>query len=161
MTPNSYKQTDARWANKLVGFGSGKYQTFYYVGCVVCCITYLYNLVTGRDLNPSQVNDLLKSAGAFSGAAVYWSRVPFALPELKWYWRDYNYNWALDAKVKYWITVNPKVPVLIEVVEPSSVTKKHWILALGGGKMYNSITGLIQPTSTYKDWTGAARFSRS
>lgn len=160
MTP-VYRQSDSRWANKLVGFGVGKFQTFRYVGCVICGITYILNSTFGYNLTPAQVNDKIKAVNGFVGASVYWSRVPLAFPELKWYWRNYNYNWILNAAIRIWILIKPKVPVLAEVYEPSSVTKKHWITLIGGGKCYDSITGMIRATSTWKNYTGAARYDRS
>ena len=156
-----YRQSDPRWARKIVGFGSGVYQSFQYVGCVVTALTYLLNSTFGYNHTPDQVNDKLKAVRAFTGAAILWARVPLAFPELKWYWRDYNWNPLVNVAVRIWILINPKVPVLAEVYEPASITKKHWVLMLGNQKFYNSINGRIQPTSDYKNYTGAARFGRA
>lgn len=153
----TYKQGDLRWSKKIVGFGN-KNQTFENVGCTVCDITYLHNTLTGEDLTPLEVNQRLKDVGAFVGAAVYWKLVPLAFKELTWKYRDYNFN---NPLVWSWIHIWPKVPVLAEVYEPRSVTKRHWVLLLGNKKLYNSITGSVQPTSVYRTWTGSARFSRS
>lgn len=162
MTPR-YAQTDKRWANEIVGFGT-KTQTFKNVGCTVTALTYLYNEVTGKNLTPPEVNERLKNIApdkngrrGFIGASIYWVNIYKALPELQWVYRDWNYN---NAIVAAWIYIYPKVPVLAEVVEPKSVTGRHWLLLIGGRKFFNPLTGNIQPTSDYKVWTGSSRFKK-
>ncbi len=128
--PTTYKQGDSRYATKIVGFG-GPGQNFRNVGCTVCDITYLYNLVTNQDLRPDEINNRLKALGqydkkknpqgAFIGASVVWSNVQRALWQLQFVYRDYNYN---NPLVWAWINIWPKLPVLVEVVKPESVTKR-------------------------------------
>ena len=156
--PTAYKQGDARWALKIVGFGT-KAQNFANVGCTVCDITYLFNVVTNQNVTPDVINDRLKAAGAFVGAAVLWTKVASALPALKFVYRDYNYN---NPLVWAWINVWPRLPVLVEVYKKESVTKRHWVLYLGSQKMYDPIRGQIISTSSagYTPATGSARFSR-
>lgn len=156
MTP--YKQGDSRWANKIVGFGN-KTHTFKNVGCTVCDITYLYNYVTGKDERPDVINERLQKAKAFIGPAVYWARISNALPELKFHYRDYNYN---NPVVWAWINLWPQLPVLVEVYKKDSPTLKHWVTYIGNRKMYDPIKGQIISTSTpgYTPATGSARFHR-
>lgn len=158
MTP-VYKQSDKRWASEIVGFGT-RGQNFGNVGCTVCALTYLLNSKFGYDLTPDQVNDRLKYVKAFVGASLYWGRVQLAFPQLKFAFRDYNYS---NPLVWAWINVNPRLPVFVEVLKSDSSTGKHWVLYLGGQKMYDSIRGEIISTSTpgYKVATGSARYSRA
>lgn len=162
-----YKQADPRWAKKIVGFGN-KSQTFEHVGCTVSDITYLYNFVTGKNFTPEDINGKLitlgeysakNQRGAFIGASIMWKNIEKALPELKWVYRDYNYN---NTKVWSWITLWPRLPVLVEIYKSDSVTKRHWVVYLGGQKMYDPIQGKILSTSTpgYNTPTGSSRFSR-
>lgn len=151
--PTPYKQTDARWKNEKLGFGSS---TIGQAGCTISCIGYLHNKKTGEDLTPSQVNAKLKAVKAFSGGLVIWSRVPLAFPELTWKYRDYNYN---NALVWSWINIWPRVPVLVENVLSGSVSGHHWRLFLGGGMCYNPLSGKVESTSVYKVLSGSARYS--
>lgn len=151
MTP--YKQTDIRWRDEKLGFGSS---TIGQAGCTISCIGYLHNKLTGQDLNPSQVNAKLKAVGAFSYSLVVWYKVPLAFPELVWKYRDYNYN---NAIVWSWINVWPRVPVLVECAMPGSVSGRHWRLFVGGGRCYNPLSGAVESTSVYPILTGSARFS--
>lgn len=150
---NNYLQTDPRWADKVVGFG-GRYDTFKRVGCTVAALTHIINRVYGSDLTPLQVNERLKAQNAFVGALVYWYRVSYAFPKLKWVNRDYNYN---NAVVWSWIHVWPRVPVMVEVYEPASPTRKHWVAFIGNRMMFNPLRG-IRPTSDYRIFTGSARY---
>lgn len=155
----AFRQSDPKWANRVVGFGNST-QTFRYVGCTVCDITYLLNEKFGYNLTPDQVNEKLKVAKAFVGAAVLWANVSKAFPELKWAYRDHNYN---NLLVWSWINVFPHLPVLVEVYKPESTTSRHWVLYLGGQKMYDPIQGAIIPTGTkgYTPATGSSRFTRA
>lgn len=168
--PTTFRQSDPRWGNKIVGFGSGKYQSFAYVGCVVCALTYLYNHVTGRNITPDEFNSNLKKLGqyhatknpkgAFIGALIVWSNIKWIYPELQFVYRDYNYN---NARVWSWINITPRMPVIVEVYKSDSITRRHWVLYLGGQKMYDSILGKILSTSTrgYTPGTGSARFKKA
>lgn len=158
-----YSQKDPRWANKIIGFGSST-DTFKNVGCVVCDITYVYNKLTNQDITPDEINKRLKAVPkqkngykAFIGALVYWPNIQVALPELKFSYRDYNYN---NILVWSWINIWPRVPVLAEVYEMKSPTKRHWITLIGDQKLYNPLTGKIQSTSIYNTWMGSARFNK-
>jgi len=152
--PTPYKQTDTRWKNEILGFGK---TTIGQAGCTISCIGYLHNLLTGEDLNPSQVNAKMKAVGAFSAGLVLWSKVGLAFPELVFKYRDYNYN---NFLVWSWINVSPKVPVLVENILPASVSGRHWRLFLGGQKCYNSLSGAIESTSVYTILSGSARFAK-
>lgn len=148
-----YLQTDARWANEIVGFGGAR-DTFKRVGCTVTALTELINRTHGTDYKPNQVNDLLKSKKAFLGALLVWSRVPLAFPKLAWYFRDYNYN---NAVVAAWIYVYPRLPVMVEVKTALSPTGKHWVLYIGGRQLFDPLYGL-RSTSYYPIATGSARY---
>lgn len=152
--PTAYKQTDPRWSSKKLGNGSS---TIGQAGCTISCIGYLHNSLTGQNLNPLEVNNLLKLAGAFSNSLVLWSKVQYAFPELKFYYRDYNYS---NPIVWSWINLSPRVPVLVENLMPGSVSGRHWRLFLGQGLCYNPLSGKIESTSVYKTLTGAARFTK-
>lgn len=154
MSPTPYKQTDSRWRSIKLGFGSA---TIGQGGCTISCIGYLHNLVTGQNLTPAEVNAKLKSVGAFSGSLVLWAKVSTAFPELKFKYRDYNYN---NALVWSWINVWPRLPVLVENLMPGSVSGKHWRLFVGSGKCYNPLSGAIESTSVYPTLTGSARYSK-
>lgn len=151
--PTEYKQGDSRWANEIVGFGKF---TMKAAGCTVSCIGYIHNKATGQNLTPHDINERLKAAKAFSGSLILWARIPIAFPELKFVFRDYNYN---NFLVWSWININPRFPVLVECVLPNTAGGRHWRVFVGGGKCYNPISGAIESTSKYPTLTGSARYS--
>jgi hypothetical protein len=148
-----FKQTDTRWKNEKLGFGS---TTIGQAGCVICDLGELHFRLTGEDLNPSQVNARLKSVKAFKGDLVIWGMVEKTFPELKFVYRDGNYN---NFNVWRWINIFPRVPVLVQALA-NSTSGYHWRLFIGGGKCYNSLTGIIESTSVYSKLTGSARYTR-
>jgi hypothetical protein len=152
MTP--YKQTDPRWNNVRLGYGP---TTIGKAGCVISCIGYLHNSLTGSNLTPLEVNTALLKAKAYVGDLVLWSRVPKAFPELQFKFRDYNYK---NLLVWSWINIWPRLPVLVQNLLPGSSSGSHWRLFLGNQKCYNPLSGSIESTSVYKILTGSARFTR-
>lgn len=138
------KQSDPRWADELLG--NSLTLTIGNSGCAITCLTMLYNYVTGKKLTPSDVNKKMKAVNGFSGALIIWAKIAEALPELKWVYRDYNYQ---NAKVAYYVYIK-RIPVMVEVVPGSAAsTLRHWVLFLGNQKMADPINGLIRPTNTY------------
>ena len=147
-------QRDPKWISKTLGFSRltiGKY------GCTLTSLTMLLNRTFGWQLTPVDVNQRLKDFGAFQGALVLWARIPLAYPQLKWVWRDYNYN---NVKVAWYVYVR-KLPVLVEVNGAKIGAPKHWVLYTGGRQMVDPwpISGAIRPT-TYYPATGSAIFDK-
>lgn len=149
-----YGQTDKRWSKELLGFSK---LTIGGYGCVVTALANLHNHLFDTKITPSEMNIKLKEVKAFTGALIIWQRVPLAFPKLKFIARDRNYN---NALVKAWITIYPRVPVIgqvwVSVKWPS-----HFFLMIGGGKIVDSLDGKVKPSSSYKEYIGSARYTRS
>jgi len=148
-----YSQRDPRWASEKLGFSSYKIGTH---GCTLTSLTNLLNRVFGYQFTPDQVNARLKSFGAFSGALLYWSQVPKAYPELKFVYRDYNYN---NVKVA-WYVYGLKLPVMVEVNGASIGASKHWVLYIGNRQCVDPWVGRVVSTATYPA-TGDALFKKA
>jgi len=146
-------QRDPRWANKTLGFSSLTIGSY---GCTLTCLTMLLNRMLGYNLTPDKVNDDLKKAKAFSGALLWWARVPMAYPQLKWVRRDYNY---LNILVAWYVYVKG-LPVMVEVNAASIGASKHWVLYIGERKCVDPWQGKIVSTFTYPA-TGDAIYARA
>lgn len=147
-------QRDPQWISKTLGFSRltiGNY------GCVLTCLTMLLNRSFGLQLTPPQVNEKLKSVNAFTGALILWARVPLAFPQLKWVYRDYNYN---NVRVA-WYVYGRGIPVMVEVNGSKIGASKHWVLFIGNRQMIDPwpIGGAVRPTSYYP-LTGDAVFDK-
>jgi len=145
-------QRNPSWTNKTLGFSKltiGKY------GCTLTALTMLLNRKFGYKLTPPDVNFMLKEKKAFVGALILWARVPLAFPELKWVYRDYNYN---NVKVS-WYVYGRGIPVLVEVNASYIGAVKHWVLFIGNRQMVDPWTGTVRSTSHYPP-TGDAIFDR-
>ncbi len=152
MTIKPLNQRDARWKNKYLGFSKltiGNY------GCTITCLTMLINFVEGKNYGVDEVNDKLKTAKAFQGALLIWSRVPLAFPSLKWVKRGYNYN---NIEVAFNVYVND-MPVMVEVNGAKIGASKHWVLFTGSGKANDPWFGKVISTSMYP-LTGYAIYGR-
>lgn len=65
--PLIYKQTDPRWGNVLLGFGTDPSDNLYNFGCVVTCLT-MTACYYGRNETPPTINQKLKDKNAFTSA---------------------------------------------------------------------------------------------
>jgi len=68
-----YRQADARWHFVVVGNGGGgPHDTIGYIGCMITSLGMSAGALNGtdHDWSPDTVNDLLKTASAFSGVLV-------------------------------------------------------------------------------------------
>lgn len=146
-------QRDPRWAGKKLGFSDLTIGSY---GCTLTSLTMLLNRLFGYNLTPDVVNDKLKLAKAFSGALIWWARVPLAYPQLKWIRRDYNYSNILVA----WYIYVLRLPVLVEVNGASIGPNRHWVLYIGNRQCVDPWTGKVVSTSTYPA-IGDALFQRA
>ena len=77
-----YSQRDLRWAWKKLGNSN---LTIYNWGCFLCCLA----MIVGK--RPDEVNEILKSAGAFNGANIISDKAAKALG-LAYFGKDSNIN---------------------------------------------------------------------
>jgi len=153
MTVTPLSQRDPRWKNKYLGFSKLTIGSY---GCTLVSLTVLLNYIEGKNYTPDQVNENLKKVKAFSGALLYWSRVPLAYPSLKWIKRAYNYN---NVEVG-WYVYGKKLPVLVEVNASSIGAVRHWVLFIGNRQMCDPWVGKIEPTNKYP-LTGYSLYQRA
>lgn len=65
--PRFYWQGDPEWGHQVLGFSR---ETIAEEGCLVTSLAMASNALAGTEWNPSDVNDIAVSAGAFRGAAL-------------------------------------------------------------------------------------------
>jgi len=131
MTFKPLKQTDPRWANKKLGNSNlGK------IGCVCTCAA----MAAGT--TPDKVVD---ACDFTPNGEIYWTSL--AKIGLSFVWRGYKYS---NSEVLKYIADCGFC--LVEVLHPSGI--KHWILAIGGGKILDPLTGRECSLSKYKNLTG-------
>jgi hypothetical protein len=157
ITTSFYRQKDIRWANYRLGFST------YTIGGFGCTITSLCNLLSslGVTVTPPQLNDRLKAVNGFAPdktgmkCLVIWSKVVELFPQLKSFWRGYNYdNNAVLAGIK------SGVPVLVEV---QLGAYRHWILFVGDKLMVDPLRSFFkkhESTSKYAVLTGYCVFTK-
>ncbi len=158
ITTSLYRQKDFRWTNVKLGF------SLYTIGGFGCTITSICNLLSslGVTVTPPQLNDRLKSVNGYAPdrtgqrCLVIWSKVIFLFPQLKSFWRGYNYdNTAVLASIK------KGMPALVEV---QLGAYRHWVLFVGDKLMVDplrSIPRKQESTGKYPVLTGYCLFVRS
>lgn len=153
MTITPLSQRNPAWGSKTLGFSTLKIKDY---GCTLVSLCMLLNYIDNANYTPDQVNERLKKVKAFSGALLYWSRVPLAYPSLKWVKRAYNYN---NVEVG-WYVYGKKLPVMVEVNASSIGAPRHWILFKGDRKANDPWTGTEIATSKYP-LTGYSLYQRA
>lgn len=141
-----YSQRDSRWASIRLGTGSGNTTTISSHGCTVTAIGMVV------EKTPEEVNSLFIKHGSFSSLKespdvinlVNWQRIDEAITSLEFEWRGYSYE---DDKVKAAIGKNGFC--LVEINAAPIGGTKHWVLAIGGGKIYDPFDGKEKAFSTY------------
>ncbi len=151
--PTYFSQTDKRWSTKKLGFSTLSIGGY---GCAITAIANLHNHLFDTAITPAEVNDALKKVKAFTGALIYWDRVPLAYPKLKFVSRDRNYN---NALVWAWIHVFPRVPVIGQVWV-NATWPSHFFLMIGNGKIVDSLDGKVKPSTSYKAYIGSVRYTK-
>lgn len=139
-----------RWSPwNVIPLGFPKHgQTISSHGCTITCVGML------GGLNPDQVNQKLQSVTGFQESSILWQKINEAIPWLSFEWRGYAYD---DDKVKAAITKNGGCLVEVDFDGNTARTDdKHWVLAIGGGKIYDPWTGKEELFSKYSIKTGYA-----
>lgn len=140
-------QRDPRWKNTPLGT-SPDGQTIGGYGCTITCLAML------AGLTPDEVNRRLNAVpkdgngntGYAQGVLLYWLRIKEAIPWLNFSWRGYSYD---NEKVKAAIAKNGGCLVEVDFDGTPRTDDRHWVLYIGGGKMYDPWTGTERPTSDY------------
>lgn len=145
-------QTDPRWKTKK--YANGVY-TIGEKGCALTALTNVINSVSTSALTPPQVDEKLKAVGGYSGANLYWVKVPKAFPQLKFIYRDWNYS---NPIVSYYVYLL-HMPVIVAVRTP--FTPLHFVTYIGDTKMIDSQDGKIKSTGFYPTRTGSVRYQRA
>lgn len=131
-------------------------------GCTLTAICNWHNAVFKTNITPRELNDILSAKNLYSYdgsgyAVINWVKLPQALPYLKFVYRDWNYN---NPIVWAWINMWPRVPVIVQV-RISAKFPSHFVLAIGGGKIVDSLDGKIKAFGTYTNPIGSARLNRA
>lgn len=134
-------QRDPKWANLTLGYGTG---TIGQYGCTITAITMLLNS-KGANLNPSQVNDKMKDAGAFVGNLVWWAKLPQAFPQITSVYKYYTYDNEIVKGL-----IKQGYPVVVCVDGTPIGSSQHWVLYVGDQTLLDPWDGKGKPTSTYK-----------
>lgn len=134
-------QRDPKWANVILGYGPGNIGQY---GCTITAITMLLNS-KGANLNPSQVNDKMKDAGAFVGNLVWWAKLPQAFPQITSVYKYYTYDNEIVKGL-----IKQGYPVVVCVDGSPIGSSQHWVLYVGDQTLLDPWDGKGKPTSTYK-----------
>lgn len=134
-------QRDPKWANLTLGYGTG---TIGQYGCTITAITMLLNS-KGANLNPSQVNDKMKDAGAFVGNLVWWAKLPQAFPQITSVYKYYTYDNEIVKGL-----IKQGYPVVVCVDGTPIGSSQHWVLYVGDQTLLDPWDGKGKSTSTYK-----------
>lgn len=130
-------QNDTRWKNKILGTGNTT------IGNYGCTITSL-SMILG--VTPDVMNQKLLAVNGYAESSpgvknlVIWAKIAEAFPGTQ-VRRVYSYN-NDDVKAN--------VPnVLVEVDGKPIGGYRHWVVYVGGGKLYDPWDGKEGPTSEY------------
>ena len=154
-----YRQKDIRWNWTKLGFSD------YTIGGYGCTITSLCNLLSsvGITITPPQLNEKLKAVNGFAPdkseqkCLVIWQKFVGLFPQLKSFWRNYNYATPADNAAVL-SSIKKGVPVLVEVQLGAF---RHWVLFVGDKLMVDPLRSLLkkqESTSKYKTLTGYCLF---
>lgn len=144
MSINVLGQRWQPWVNYKLGFSTNT--TIGSHGCTITCVAML------AGLNPDQVNDRLKAVSGYANTnLIIWQKIEEAIPWLKFEWRGYAYE---DTRVKDAIKKNGGCLVEVDFDGTPRTDDRHWVLAVGNGKIYDPWTGKEEPFSKYSILTG-------
>lgn len=77
--PPIFSQHDGRWQGQRLGTVNGATIGLY--GCLITCLTMMYDAFGGHNLFPNNVDDIFTNQGGYaSGDLVIWGRIPNLLP---------------------------------------------------------------------------------
>lgn len=139
MTKNPLSQRDPRWADDILGFGTGTIGKY---GCTITCLSMILKTT------PDVVNKKMKQSDAFGGQTknlVLWSALPKAFPEIVSTSRVRSYD--NDAVKK---AIDKNGACLVEVDGSRIGSSRHWVLYIGNQKMLDPWYGNEKTTSYYK-----------
>ena len=125
------KQCDPRWANKKLGNSNL---------CSIGCTCTVCAMAAGT--TPDKV---VEACDFTANGSIYWASL--SRVGLSFVWRGYKYS---NSEVLKYIADCGFC--LVEVLHPSGI--KHWILAIGGGRIIDPLTGRECSLSKYKNLTG-------
>lgn len=130
-------QNDTKWKNKILGTGNTTIGNY---GCTITSIAMILGTT------PNIVNEKLLAVEGYAESStgvknlVIWAKIPEAFPGTQ-VRRVYSYD-NNDVKAN--------VPnVLVEVDGEPIGGYKHWVVYVGGGKLYDPWDGKEGPTSEY------------
>lgn len=138
--PILLNQKDSRWKSKLLGNGS---VTIGGYGCTLTCLCML-----AGESDVAAANNRGKLNGLFTGETknlINWTAVNKTFPNLSFIYRYDYYN---NDKVKD--AINKYGGCLVCVDAAPICGTQHWVLYVGGGKLYDPFGGVIRSTSYYK-----------
>ena len=138
MTINKLSQRDPKWKNNKLGTSNTTIGDY---GCTITSLAMLSKIDDVQDVNQR----LIDVNGFAEGNLLIWSKIEEAIPWMKHEGRYYSYQ---NDKVKMAIEQNGGC--LVEVNGAPIGGSKHWVLYIGGGKLYDPWDGQEKPTSAYQ-----------
>lgn len=138
-------QRDPRWSKIKLGFSN---VTIGGYGCTITCLAML------AGTTPDKVNEAMKRVGGYAnGNLVIWSKVPQALPNLRFVKRVNGYN-NDDVKAN--------VPCLVEVDFDGTprTDDRHWVVFKGNHLLNDPWTGTERYTNVYPILKGYAIYKK-
>ncbi len=125
-------QRDKRWKDIKLGTSNTTIGNY---GCTITAIAMIIGTT------PDVVNERMKQVGGFhKGNLVIWKKIEEAFPGIKTR-RVWSYDNAdVKANVKH---------VLVEVDGKPIGGFRHWVVYVGGQKLYDPWDGKVDPTSDY------------
>src|SRR3990167_2754527 len=131
-------QRDSRWANIKLGTSNVTISGY---GCTITSLAMMCGLT------PDQVNQILRDNGGYANQnLVIWAKVNL-LPGLEFEWRGYQYD---NDRVKEAITKYGGCLVEVDFDRTDRVDNRHWVVYVGGGRIYDPWTGTEESIIKYK-----------
>lgn len=127
-----YSQRDPQWANTKLGTSAVTIGAY---GCTITCLAMM------ADITPAEVNEKMKAVGGYAqGNLVIWAKIAEALPDMACTEIGWNYNNEI---------VKANVPCMVEVDGAPIGGTRHWVVYIGGGKIYDPWDGKEKATTAY------------
>lgn len=145
-----YGQRDRRWADTMLGFAPKWSRiTIGSDGCALCSAAMVGNYLSGKNLNPLQLNEELKKRNGYAAnrqgikCLIIWAVVA-AIYGIR-YVGTKNYSNAYAS----WLVYVKRTPLIIEGSAPELGAVQHFRVLVGDRKQADPWRGTYIPTTVY------------
>lgn len=132
-----YSQRDLRWRFRTLGTRGtiGQY------GCLITCLSMIHKVT------PPEMNSYLIAGGAFAyGNILNWTKLHAAVPQFNFVKRVAGYN---NTMVKNAIALYGFCLVEVNAGSIGNPKGRHWVIYIGGQRMYDPFDGKEKATTAY------------